>query len=291
MVASAALAASIACGGGGGDEGQALGGVSKPNSGQAGTTGGATAGGGTAGGSAGSTAGASAGASAGGSAGGTAGTTAGPDYSNLEGWQSFHPAGEERTYNSGFDGTNNYTVPMVFIADEKPTVTFADATAAQVTTTLTITKALAAEIPPSLDGRLHIILAKTRKAGRTTVTGTGGGITQTATLVINAYTPQDVTVGEARYNQGNPSCNSCHATKSLHNPGLLADLSDEAILGIAVEGDSVQRLNLSTGQVETVQPNGGNHKWTVTAAERTGLMAFLRSRDVQFQLSLESFGL
>jgi len=213
------------------------------------------------------------------------GGAAGPDFSRFVGWQSFHPSGAQKTYNSGFDGTNEYVVPMVFFAPTQPKVTFGDPSAAEVNgPVLTVSRALVPELPEQLDGKIQVVFVKAKKAGQTTVTGVAGSVNETATLKITQYAAADVAVGERRYTQGAPSCESCHATKSVHNPGLLADLSDETILGIAVEGKAIQRINPETTQVETVQPNGGNHKWTVTPAERVGLMAYLRSRSFQFQL-------
>jgi len=213
------------------------------------------------------------------------GGAAAPDYSKLVGWVSFHPSGAAKTYNSGFDGTNAYVVPMTFFASEKPTVTFGDPSAAELNGIITLTKSLVPNIPAALDGKIQLVLVKTKKAGQTTMRGVAGAVDQTATLKITQYTPADGAAGEARYNQGNPSCNGCHAETSVHNPGLLADLSDETILGIALEGKSIQRINPQTTEVETVQPNAGNHKWQATTAEGKGLVAYLRSRDLQFQLS------
>lgn len=203
----------------------------------------------------------------------------------FQGFQSFHPQGEAKTFYTGFDGTNDYVAPIAFFADAPPKVTFADPSVAELKgPPLTITKALMADLPDALDGKLQLLFVKSKKAGQTGITATSGKITQTATLKVTQYTAADVTVGQNRYENGSPSCNSCHANLSVHNPTVLADLSDETILGIAVDGKSIQQISTKTGQVETLKPNGGTHKWGVTAEERTGLMAFLRSRSLTFQL-------
>jgi hypothetical protein len=219
-----------------------------------------------------------------GGASGASGSATAIDYSRFTGWQSLHPAGD-KAYHSGFDGTNTYVVPMVFFAAAPPTVTFSDGTVAEQNgPVLTVSRSLLPNLPEALEGKIQLVFVKTKKAGQTTVTGTSGSLTQPVTLKVEQYTPQDVTLGEQRYNSGTPSCNSCHAQKSVHNPGALADLSDEVILGIAVDGNPIERVNLETTEVETVKPNNGNHKWQVTTAERKGLMAYLRSRSLTFQL-------
>jgi hypothetical protein len=205
----------------------------------------------------------------------------------LSGFESLHPQGEDKTYYTGFDGTNAYVAPLGFYADTPPTVTIADPSVAALQgPPMTITKAMDPNLPDQLDGKLQVILVVTKSAGQTTITATSGSLTQKATLNVTQYNAADVTTGQQRYENGAPACMSCHAKLGVHNPGMLADLSDETILGIAVEGKSLQQISTETGKVETIQPNNGNHKWNVTAAERTGLMAYLRSRDITWQLPL-----
>lgn len=203
----------------------------------------------------------------------------------LEGFESFHPQGEDKVYYSGYDGTNDYVAPLAFFGDKPPTVTFGDPSIAELNgKPLTITKALAPDLPDSLDGKLQLVMVKSKKAGETTVTATLGKITSKVTLKVTKYTTADVEIGQKRYEEGSPACVSCHANLGVHNPTVLADLSDDTILGIAVDGKSIQKFNTETNAVETLKPNKGAHKWTVTEKERTGLMAYLRSRDLMFQM-------
>lgn len=114
---------------------------------------------------------------------------------------------------------------------------------------------------------------KTLKAGTTKVTATSGGQSVSVDLVINEYTTADWTAGQQRYTNGadakNPACNTCHngAGGPDHTPTELdADPDDE----IAV--------TFTTGVDPEGRPvNDGNHKWTVTDAQKKGLMSYLRS--------------
>lgn len=205
--------------------------------------------------------------------------------SSLEGFESFHPQGKAKTYYTGFDGTNDYVAPIAFFGDTPPTVTFGDPSVAELKgKPLTITKAMLETLPDELDGKLQLLLVRSKKAGQTTITAKSGTITQEATLKVTGYTDADVAVGQKRYEKGSPSCASCHANLGVHSPTVLVDLSDETILGIAVDGKSIEKVSMETGDAETLKPNKGNHKWSVTAEERVGLMAYLRSRELTFQM-------
>lgn len=204
---------------------------------------------------------------------------------SLSGFESFHPQGQERTYYSGYDGTNDFIAPVAFFADEPPTVTFGDSSVAEMQgKPLTITKKMVKDLPDALDGKLQLLLVKSKKAGKTSITATSGKITQKATLNVTPYNADAVALGQKRYEEGAPACTSCHSSMAVHNPTMLVDLSDDTILGIATEGKSIEQRSTETGEVETLQPNHGSHKWKVTEEERVGLMAFLRSRSITFQL-------
>jgi mono/diheme cytochrome c family protein len=209
----------------------------------------------------------------------------GPDPSQFQGFQSFHPGEAAKTYHSGFDGTNEYVTPIAFFAEKAPKVTIADPSIAELQGgVLTINKSIVTDLPDALDGKIQLLLVRSKKAGKTTIRAVAGGLDQTATLKVMAYSAEDVSAGEKRYNEGAPSCNSCHERLNVHNPTVLADLSDETILGVAVDGKSLSQINPRTGQVETLRPNGGSHKWQVSDADRPGIVAFLRSRSLTFQL-------
>lgn len=203
----------------------------------------------------------------------------------LVGFESFHPQGDAKVYYTGFDGTNDYVAPIAFFADKKPTVTFGDPSVAELKgKPLTITKEMVEDLPDALDGKLQLLLVRSKKAGETTITATSGDITQKSTLRVTKYSADAVAIGKKRYEEGQKACTGCHASLGVHNPTVLVDLADETILGIAVDGKSIEKISTETGEVETLEPNHGNHKWSVTADERVGLMAFLRSRSLTFQL-------
>lgn len=202
---------------------------------------------------------------------------------DLAGFESFHPQGEGKVYYTGYDGVSSYVAPIAFFADAAPKVTIEDPSVAELKGQIKITKAIVKDLPDALDGKVQLLLLRSTGAGETKVTAKAGDITQTATLRVTKYTPEDVAVGERRYEKGAPACMSCHASKSVHNPSVLVDLSDETILGIAVNGKSIKKISTETGLVETLQPNGGRHTWNVTDEERVGLMAYLRSRSLTFQ--------
>lgn len=202
---------------------------------------------------------------------------------DLAGFESFHPQGEGKVYYTGYDGENSYVAPIAFFADTAPKVTIEDPSVAELKGQIKITKAIVKDLPDALDGKVQLLLLRSTGAGETKVTAKAGDIAQTATLRVTKYTPEDVVIGEKRYEKGAPACVSCHASKSVHNPSVLVDLADETILGIAVNGKSIKKISTETGKVETLQPNGGRHTWNVTDEERVGLMAYLRSRSLTFQ--------
>jgi hypothetical protein len=213
------------------------------------------------------------------------GPSGGAAASTPSGFTSFHPDGDAKSYFSGFDGKNDFVTPIAFFADEPPTVTFGDPSVAELQgAILTLDSSVAPDLPAAFDGKIHVMLVKSKKAGRTNIHAVGGSVDQTAKLEINGYASDDAAIGERRYNAGANACNGCHAALAVHSTSMLADLSDETILGIAVEGKSLRQIDVQTGKAETLEPNGGRHEWQVTAAERMGLMAYLRSRSLVFQL-------
>lgn len=203
------------------------------------------------------------------------------------GFSSFHPDGPSKAYFSGYDGTNSYVIPVAFYAEENPTVTFGDPSIAEMSgSIINVTKQLAPSLPDELEGKMKVIMVKSKKAGTTTIHAVAGSVDQTANLTVTSYAASDVAVGQHRYEQGTPACVSCHASLKVHSTSMLADLSDDTILGIAVDGNSVRQINVESGKIDTLQPNDGNHHWNVTTEERKGLMAYLRSRDLTFQLPM-----
>ncbi len=69
---------------------------------------------------------------------------------------------------------------------------------------------------------------------------------------------------------------------------MLVDLSDDVILGIATDGKAIEQRSTQTGEVETSSRitalTSGTSRRSRRRTHGVGLMAFLRSRDITFQL-------
>lgn len=109
---------------------------------------------------------------------------------------------------------------------------------------------------------------KTLKAGNTTITATCSGKTASATLAVATYTAAEVTAGKAFWDK---ECNGCHTDGS--------DAYDDTPTQLDADSDEQVANSFTTG----VDPEGRplaspNHKFTTTAAESKGLVAFMRSR-------------
>jgi len=204
----------------------------------------------------------------------------------LSGWATIRSLVGDITYHSGYDGQNSYQVPLAFVGQGEPVFTVSDPNVATVITTLPINDP---RIPEGVSVRA--VLVATTGAGTTTITGTLDGQPFPATLVVNQYQPADVTLGTNRYlnsptppNPARVACDSCHATLAKHSTAFMADLTDDEILRTEVEGVGVMLRNPTTGEIQSYMPNDGNHTWDVTAQERVGIAAYLRSRNPLYQL-------
>jgi hypothetical protein len=197
------------------------------------------------------------------------------------------------TYYSGFDGQNVYEVPMAFVGDgQTPTFAAQNTSIANMVTTLRIDHSTNAQVPAGVV--MTGVLFQTYSAGQTTINATYKGMTYSAQLLVTQYTTAEVALGDQRYN--NPananttnrvSCVSCHGSiQDVHATASLDDLSDDKLVGIAVDGDSVTQVDPTTGQIQTVMPNNGDHKWDVTGPERAGVPPFFRSRSPLFDFHL-----
>lgn len=109
---------------------------------------------------------------------------------------------------------------------------------------------------------------KMLKTGNTTITATCDGKTASATLAIATYTAAEVTAGQAFWGK---KCTSCHTDGS--------DAYDDTPTQLDADTDEQVTNSFTTG----IDPEGRalsspNHKFTTTAAESKGLVAFMRSR-------------
>jgi hypothetical protein len=157
---------------------------------------------------------------------------------------------------TGYDGVDRYRAPILAVGGSNLTWSIADPSLAQLT--------------PE-DGGDHLML-ETLKAGTTTVTVTGNGMTATAQLVITAYTSAQRAIGQTRYfmaQGGDPSCASCHAgvVGPDHTPTKLEDDTDAQIITTFLTGYDRYGMPVPTAR----------HSWNGTEEQKLGLVAFLRS--------------
>jgi hypothetical protein len=180
---------------------------------------------------------------------------------------------------SGTDGTHTFKVPVaVYDGDSDLTVTASDPSA------LTLAKATLKN-PVNADGvtdngKYYMVTAL--KAGTYTLTATSKGRSVTAKVTVSDYAADRYAAGDARYNNSittgpERACKTCHVNGLAidHSPAALATATDQEI-GIIITtgvkpGPTVIKL--------PNEPPGTMHKWSVTAAEKDGLVTYLRAID------------
>jgi hypothetical protein len=134
---------------------------------------------------------------------------------------------------------------------------------------------------------LAYALVTMTKAGETTVTVTSRGETLTSRLVVRAYADDDMAAGKARYEAGSSepgrvSCASCHAKPEGvdHSPLKMAGFDDATILGV-IESATYPPSATGRAVASDYAPRGplsfAEHRWTLSAQERVGVLAHLRS--------------
>lgn len=192
-----------------------------------------------------------------------AGADARPSPDSGRGVLAFMPT---RSY-SGFDGARTFTVPVaVYDAGDDLRVTATDPSAADI-----VPKKLVGAAGDN--GKYFFVTVK--KAGTITLQATSGGQTVETTIDVADYAPGRWAAGEARYvngGGGDPACASCHAGGSAidHSPAALATATDEKIGVVITTGISTHGF--------PIKINGApGHQWTVSDAERDGLVTYLRS--------------
>lgn len=195
---------------------------------------------------------------------GTAGGSGGTDDGGVPFGNSLDP---DPSY-TGFDGTHPYLVPLSTDVTGTITWTLSDPTIATVVTIAP------AKVPTSVafDGGQWGMLTAT-KAGTATLTATGStGGTVTATVNITAYTAAQWTAGQTRWMTaptGIIACTMCHdgAGGVDNTPTYEAFYADADLVGIMTLGQYPDGTPL-------IAPN---HKFTLSATEQSGLVAYLRA--------------
>lgn len=117
------------------------------------------------------------------------------------------------------------------------------------------------------------------KVGTYVLTATSKGRTTTATVTFTTHSADRWAAGEARYNNNvttatpDRACKNCHVNGAAidHSPAALATATDQEVGIIITTG-------VKPGPTIIDIPNDpAPHKWTVTAAERDGLITYLRA--------------
>lgn len=173
---------------------------------------------------------------------------------------------------SGFDGEHTFKVPIaVYDSADDLTVTATDPSA------VTIAPVRLAE-PTGEDGVMDngkYFLVTVKEAGTITLEAESGGRTAGAKIDVTAYPPGRWADGETRYMNGGggePPCAKCHAGGRAvdHSPAALATATDEKVAIVITTG-------ISTHGFPILIDGKPGHKWTVTEAERDGLVTYLRA--------------
>jgi hypothetical protein len=177
-----------------------------------------------------------------------------------------------RTSFSGFDGTHTFTVPVaVYDSAEDLELVASDSSAVDIAP-----KRLAA--PVRSDGTIDngkYFFVTVKKAGTTKLTARSNGATAETTLTVTPYATGVWEAGESRYKSGrgaDPPCTTCHVDGQAidHSPAALATSTDEEIAIVITTG-------ISTSGFPIKIDGEPGHQWTVTDAERDGLVTYLRS--------------
>lgn len=170
-----------------------------------------------------------------------------------------------KTAYTGVDGVHTFRVPVAVYGAKQPTLTASPADAVSI--------APAKLVDASQDKGIYFMVTAL-KAGTVTLTATDSGQTLTGKMNIATYTSAEWDTGSARYNNGVTSgateqCASCHqgANAVDHSPAIMASASDSQVQTVFLDGQLV-----SGNPILEVK-----HKWTVTDAEKTGLVVYLRA--------------
>lgn len=195
--------------------------------------------------------------------GGTAGSTNGGTTGEEEEPPQPLPA---KLY-SGFDGTHTFRVPVTVEGKGAGTLTASDPSMVTITPVNRIENPDEPPLPP---GKSFFVEAK--KAGTVTLTGAIDGRTSTSTLTITAYQASGYAAGEQRYMNAasaRDACIACHQEEGGvdHSPSVLGLGSDAQVVSAMTSGVRISGVTI----------NKVNHKWTLSDAERDGLLVYLRA--------------
>ncbi len=174
---------------------------------------------------------------------------------------------------SGYDGEHTYKVPLaVYDSADDLEVTATDSSSVEIVPT-------ALENPERNDGTIDngkYFMVTVKRPGTITLKASSGGKTAEATINVTEYTSARWQTGKTRYENGGangePPCVQCHVNGEAidHSPAALATATDEEVAAVITTGISTAGF-----PIRVDHPSG--HRWTVTDAEREGLVTYLRS--------------
>lgn len=207
-------------------------------------------------------------------------------------------AGE--VYYTGYDGGINDLSVLIStrrtLVIDDPSVAAASLESIEIPTTtvdgmIAELKAIE-EVSSRREQRLRERLATARawritplKAGTTLIkatrTGSDGSVrpesvwynAELRTLVVSAYTPEQIQLGETRYLNGAPSCASCHTDLAsgapTHEIGRVTEISDADAISWISRGAAGDRVSVS-------------HAWSFASeAEKAATVAYLRKQQTK----------
>jgi len=202
---------------------------------------------------------------------------------------------------SAYEPTHTYQLPAVVNGIDPTTVTWSASDPTMVT--------FAADVAT---GGTLLTMAK---SGTVTIIATAGGLCGSSELSITAATPEDWTIGNARYNDGvavhfakdagttddaggGPACTNCHGATAdgglfndvAHTPEQTGGFSDTDLIGIVTQGVVPDGGYFDTSIISYAQWHH-LHQWTdITADEQQGIVVYLRSLAPTSQNGSSNFG-
>ena len=180
---------------------------------------------------------------------------------------------------SGTDGSHTFKVPLAVYDSDSDLVVTADDPSG-ITLAKTTLKNPVSPDGVTDNGKYFMLTAL--KAGTYTLTATSKGRSTTATVTVTDYASNRWADGDARYNNGvttmtaDRACRNCHVQGLAidHSPAALATATDQDIGTIITTG-----VKPGPNIIKIPNEPGTQHKWTVTDAERDGLVTYLRALD------------
>ena len=196
------------------------------------------------------------------------------------------------------DDTHTFAVPVIVNGATGDAVTWrtSDPTAVRID-------------PDALTGGVLLTMLSTATASSArapvTITANTKSACGTSTLTITPGTTDEWNAGEARYNDGVPvdgglraACSDCHAPHAdaghafndiAHTPEQTGGFSDTQLVNIIQNAEIPDGGYFDPTIVSYLQWRAF-HQWNLTAAEKTGLVLYLRSLVPTAQTGTSNFG-